>query len=372
MSEDLRFIYPSILPFTTDKDKLDSVKCFDVLVLAFEHFDFRVASQIMPVLKSNNKSFAVLNLRDLDNTDYFSGLEIFTLQDLGVKGEISSLRWILQAALPEDVVEFVCQQIEVQFVISGAAQAQQQLVGKLSKKGAKVLGHYLSLNILHEFTLNGFIAMPVDRMVLAMPGLDRELLKNKYQENLIYCGYPKLDCSKFKLLPETIRKKPVLLFIGGYGEHYNSAFVIFSHAAKSLSDFSAVVMLHPHVDGKIEKRLLHEAGCTDVLLFSREQYMLEDLIPQAQIVVTQGSSSVVDCLLLNKPVYYVDAQETSYTSFPLEQGWIMRCCSTEELVAQVHLTKMNNFITEKIIVLEDLGINFSQRISEVLVDFLMC
>lgn len=113
-----------------------------------------------------------------------------------------------------------------------------------------------------------------------------------------------------KLLSQQVKgkltKKPMAIYVGGYGDGYADAFRLFARVAKATPEVKYFLSLHPKVDGADESKILAEEGVSKLVTVIPKSIKTTDVTPAARFIVTQASTVGVQALFMGVPVIYLD------------------------------------------------------------------
>jgi hypothetical protein len=131
--------------------------------------------------------------------------------------------------------------------------------------------------------------------------------------------------------------RPIILFIGGYGNEYEESVRLFCQSVQQLpSTHQVVLALHPKADGLIEQRIIDQMGLQSRVLITPKSIATEVLLPLASVVATQGSSLAIPAMALGKPVVLVGAE--TMANNPLTKHHLALRSNTPNQLTQALLT----------------------------------
>jgi hypothetical protein len=131
--------------------------------------------------------------------------------------------------------------------------------------------------------------------------------------------------------------RPIITFIGTYGERYERAFELFVESIKGQKVNSQVIFqIHPMASGEFE------AKCCQRVLGDQFSYVISpkdkergislfDALAVADKVVTYNSSGGFQAMLGNKPVFYVVPDQDGYSNSLIEQGLASKASTKKEI-----------------------------------------
>jgi len=206
-------------------------------------------------------------------------------------------------------------------LIGLGSRFQIETAKKLHERGVRLIGFYDSFESLktHAFAKE------------AIPYLANLLVPTKSQgytpvgnhEVDILLSKPKAPCPFPK-------KRPVLLYTGGYGPIYEAGFALFAQALKSGLDQKYAVWIAEHpapfVDMTWERKLLDGLEVT----FIPKGYPTHLLYPYAERVLTCTSSTLMHALALGRPSAHLT--DSSFSTVAIEKGWAPKLTSSEALL----------------------------------------
>ena len=141
-------------------------------------------------------------------------------------------------------------------------------------------------------------------------------------------GSDKVQAKQLLGLPAN---KPVIVFIGGYGPHYEDSLKLLLDVSQSL-DAQVVLAPHPKTRGVVERDYLAKAPYPNVRLCPEAS--TQRLLSVADVACCQGSSLALNCLMSELPVTYIGQAVQTDATDPLEQ-WIPRATTIESLKQQL-------------------------------------
>ncbi len=156
--------------------------------------------------------------------------------------------------------------------------------------------------------------------------------------------------------------RPIITFIGTYGDRYERAFELFVRSLKTPTDaqsqIQVIFQMHPMATGEFETK------CCKKLLGEDFPYIISPKDPERGIplltamsiadkVVTYNSSAGFQAMLGNKPIFYVVPQGDLYTNSLIEQQLALKMTTLEQIRSALFTTSIKR---PKLNLIDSMGI----------------
>jgi hypothetical protein len=175
----------------------------------------------------------------------------------------------LSAANVKPIVEKLVRSNPALVITGNVSVAQYQLATSLSRSGSKVVTYHDSFSRTeHTHLRNRFLNF--DEYWVPSDELLNDIVQSSPKAKIVTVGHPTLDLwqstgiqemrlSTLDTLGELELNRPVVLFVGGYGPHYEESLRLFYEAASNQIAKTKYLFLlspHPKTDGSVERELL--------------------------------------------------------------------------------------------------------------------
>lgn len=131
--------------------------------------------------------------------------------------------------------------------------------------------------------------------------------------------------------------RPIITFIGTYGERYEKAFELFAQSLTEQKNAPQVIFqIHPMASGEFEtkccQRLLGKEFSYIISPKDKERgLLLFEALAVADKVVTYNSSGGFQAMLGNKPIVYIVPDQDAYSNSLIEQGLAPKASRLDEI-----------------------------------------
>ncbi len=290
---------------------------------------------LLPLLEKIEGDFAVLAggvaKEQLSKIASLQG-KVVLYSDIGVLTAVDKAFGRSQK-LSSKEVELITKALTAKKVVSGVAfEMHGQLLEAFAAQGSQTFAYWDNINPSGSDPYFA-VAAKVARVAKTLLAPTKAFLP--LHPNAVVVGQPSLEIWSEKLksidanaiqakIP-SLKGKPVILFIGGYGAEYEEALDLFAKALPSLSGYDVLLSYHPKTGGSLEKEKSAGLGHVHLLQGATTQ----EAAAIASFVVCHQSTAGVQAAASGKRVLYLIPASQSYTN-PLIEAKFTPCCRSEK------------------------------------------
>lgn len=323
----------------------------DVTFFLYDAGETKALEPVMDALKKADKSYEIMAVGTAEslvkNHDAVRNL----VKDCGFSAKITPLEWKREQKLSNEELAQLKKCTRGSILVTGYNSAiQNQLIESVKSKGVETVVFYDSFN--PPDTCNPNTSSPcyaheaayrADVMLVSTYDL-KEAFQNISPVRCFALGNPTLETWKHHMdnvnqqaLRTTLQvenDKPVLLYIGGYGDDYEGSFNLFLDSVKNIHDYQIVVTLHPKVDGTLEGKLIADKNLSQIKIAPKD-IPTPSIASIASLVVTQRSTAGVQARFAGLPLIYVDVHPQKYTNFLIKSNHATQVSSPEAFIDEL-------------------------------------
>lgn len=304
-------------------------------------YDAGETTALLPVLKkweSENRDFRVLVMATAEKqvkSDMFIGKRL-TLNSLGIKETVDD-KTARTTSLGLEALKSL-NSLKPRVVLVGtASRIQEQVLEKFSSESTTIaFVDNFNYDPSHEsFATVAKVQKAAQHVLCPSQNVIDLFTKDnpiEFTQRYKIVGKPSLELWE-KEISEVDRKqilqelglhegKPIVTFIGGYGEEYNKVVnSLFAECREKLQENGYQVILQPH-----PKVAQPKVKTTEALAVS-------------DYVVGYNSSVILDAAIIGKNALYIIPKEVPYHHFAIDKGLISEVSNVDELLAYIRQGK---------------------------------
>lgn len=306
-----------------------------VLFVLFDAGETKALQPVMQKLEEAGRDYRVLSFGTswMLMKEHPRAIDIF--KELGVSSKTDQRKWPRERPLSKKILSTIGKVIAADLAIVGMVSTLQQQIAQLFKsKGAAILCYYDGFAFGETEMIQPFlevasrVLVPSEHIARSMQTMDESVVIDVVGQPVVEYWLQQAkqtDLEEIKSKLPIDSKKPLLIYISGYGEGYLEAFTSFVKAIQYVDHFHIGLSLHPKMDGALEKEVLAAYDCPHVFVIPKDIETFQ-AVALADLVVAWRSTVGVQAAFLGKPVVYLDLPGSSYRSLAIEQGWALQLC----------------------------------------------
>ncbi|MGN6669918.1 MAG: hypothetical protein ACTHJ4_00040 [Candidatus Nucleicultricaceae bacterium] len=359
----------------------------DVTFFLYDAGETKALEPILSLLKNQNKIVNVLAVGTAATLIKDQDILIDLEKDCGITTKITADNWKRDQKLNEAEVAKLKNCIKPSVLVAGYNSAvQTQLLEALKPANTTTVVFYDSFNPPAACTspdksecyaLNA--AEAADVLLVSTYEL-RDIFQKLSPQRCFAFGNPTLESWKKEIdqtdkntLIDSLKintSKPVILYVGGYGDDYESSFNLFLDAVKDLKNYEILVTIHPKANGQFEQKEIDARSLSHIKIMPKN-IPTPSLASIATLVTTQRSTAGVQARFAGLPVIYLDVHPEKYTNFLIDANLVGHVSSPEAYIDELAIIK-NQPRTDEEPLGKKLGIpqNAAEKITEYLISLI--
>lgn len=363
---------------------LNAVSHTDITFFLYDAGETKVLEPVIEALKQSEKTYKIIAVGTANLLLNESPQKIDLKTACGVDATITTESWKRDQTLSNSDLEKLKNCADASVLVVGYNSAlQTQLVSAFKGSNTQTVMFYDSFNPpltckdsdrASCFAENAALAAdvvltstydlrdafqkitPARCFVLGNPTLEA------WQQNMETVDRDKLQAS-LNISP----RKPLILYMGGYGEDYESSFALFLDAVKDITRYQVVIALHPKMDGTFEERLVREKNLPFVTI-APKTIPTSNLATLAAVVVTQRSTTGVQARFAGIPVIYLDTHPEKYTNFLITAKQVAQLSSPEDFIDELSVIEKRDKNTQPLTQQMGVPLGAAQKIAQYLIE----
>lgn len=354
----------------------------DVTFFLYDAGETKALEPVIEYLKNHNKVVDILAVGTASTLIKDQSSVIDLEKDCGITTKITPELWKRNQQLNTEELKKLKNCTRAPLLVSGYNSAvQNQLLETLQPTKTTTAVFYDSFNPPHctlsdKSECYAEKAAALSDILIASTYELRDQFQKLSPARCFAFGNPTLESWRIemnktdkKILTETLKitnEKPVILYIGGYGDDYEDSFGLFLTAVRDLKNYQILVTLHPKMNGQFEQKLLETMNLSHVRIASKD-LPTPTLASLATVVVTQRSTAGVQARFAGLPVIYLDVHPEKYTNFLIDAHLVGQVSSPEAFIDELAIINNQSITNESLG--KKLGIpqNSTEKIGEYLI-----
>jgi hypothetical protein len=337
---------------------LNASSATDLTFFLYDAGETKALEPVIEALKRAQKTYKIIAVGTADQLLRDTPQKIDLKTACGVEATITAEAWKRDQILSDSDLEKLKNCTKASVLVTGYNSAlQTQLVAAFKGSKTQTVVFYDSFNPPATcsdtdrspcFAENA--ALAADVVLTSTYGL-RDAFQRITPARCFTLGNPTLESwqkdmesvdktnlyASLNLSPQ----KPLILYMGGYGEDYESSFGLFLDSVKNLTPYQIVIALHPKVDGAFEEKLAREKNLPFVTI-APKTIPVSSLATLATLGVTQRSTTGVQARFAGLPVIYLDTHPQKYTNFLITAKQVAQLSSPEDFIDELAVIEKRN------------------------------
>lgn len=359
----------------------------DVTFFLYDAGETKALEPVLALLKKQNKIVNILAVGTAATLITDKDILIDLEKDCGITAKITAENWKRDQKLNESDIAKLQNCIKPSVLVAGYNSAlQTQLLEALKPTNTTTVVFYDSFNppaactspnTSECYALNA--AEAADVLLVSTYEL-RDIFQKMSPQRCFAFGNPTLESWKKEInqtdkttLIDSLKintSKPVILYVGGYGDDYESSFNLFLDSVKDLKNYEILVTIHPKVSGQFEQKAIEARGLSHIKVMPKD-IPTPSLASIATLVTTQRSTAGVQARFAGIPVIYLDVHPEKYTNFLIDAHLVGHVSTPEAYIDELAIIK-NQPMTDDEPLGKKLGIpqNAAEKIAEYLISLI--
>lgn len=378
-----QFLFTTSLCALAANAQLNAAPHTDLTFFLYDAGETKVLEPVIEELKRAQKTYKIIAVGTASLLLKESPQKIDLNAACGVEASITAEAWKRDQTLSDKDLEKLKSCADASVLVTGYNSAlQTQLVSSFKGSNTETVMFYDSFNppqICKDSDRSSCFAenaaLAADVVLTSTYGL-RDAFQRITPARCLVLGNPTLeswqkdmetvDREKLYASLNISAEKPLILYMGGYGEDYESSFALFLDSVKNLTPYQVVIALHPKMDGAFEEKLVREKNLSFVTI-APKTIPTSNLAALAALVVTQRSTTGVQARFAGIPVIYLDTHPEKYTNFLISAKQVAQFSSPEDFIDELAVIEQRNRSAQSLNQQMGVPLGAAQKIAQFLI-----